>query len=381
MQKAIQADGRLIALGPLAKSYDGRPAFRLERVKPAADSEGTKRQRFELSKRVREGELFGFFEIGGDVETPPLVPGIPHPEDRNVVRYQTNSPTYDEFPVFLERAVNSLVKRDRCEDFHLNPLQVDQASMPVPLERKGLSEKNANGEIGEAADHNRLATLMVPFGFMMMMFLVIMVGGPPLMQGVIEEKMQRIAEVLLGSVSPFDLMMGKLIGMVGVALTLSAVYLGGAYWAAHYFGFAEYLAPEMLVWFVLFLPLSVLMFGSLFIAVGAACTDSKEAQTMMFPVLMLAMIPMFVWLPVVQDPNSTFATWISFFPFATPLLMVLRLAVSPGPPLWQPILGIGIVLATTLLCVYAAGRVFRVGILMQGKGAKVSEVIRWVFRG
>jgi ABC-2 type transport system permease protein len=102
---------------------------------------------------------------------------------------------------------------------------------------------------------------------------------------------------------------------------------------------------------------------------------------LMFPVMMLAMVPMFVWLPVLQDPNSSFSTGISFFPFATPLLMVVRLAVPPGIPLWQPILGVAVVLATTVLCVYAAGRVFRVGILMQGRGAKLRDLIRWVFRG
>jgi ABC-2 type transport system permease protein len=378
-QAALKEDLRLGALAALGKTYDGRPAFRLERVKPASDAAEMRQQRFDLSERVRKGELFGFFEIGRDVEES-LWPNFQR-DDRFAIRYQTNSPTYEEFPKLVEVAIGTMVKRNRSEHYHFDPKKIEKISFPVPREDKGLSQKNAQGEIEEAPEQNRLVFFFLPFGFMMLMFMVIMIGATPLMQGVIEEKMQRIAEVLLGSVQPFELMMGKLIGMVGVALTLAAVYLAGGYWAAHHFGFAEHLPPELLLWFLLFQILAVLMFGSLFIAVGAACTDTKEAQTMMFPVMMLAMVPMFVWLPVVQDPNSSFATGISFFPFATPLLMVLRLAVPPGIALWQPVLGVGIVLATTILCVYAAGRIFRVGILMQGKGAKLSDLVRWVFRG
>ena len=114
------------------------------------------------------------------------------------------------------------------------------------------------------------------------MFLVVMVGATPLIQGVIEEKMQRIAEVLLGSVSPFELMAGKLLGMLGVSLTLAAVYLGGCYAALSRFGFTEYLPPDLLAWFLVFQVLAVLMYGSLFIAVGAACTDAKESQALWF---------------------------------------------------------------------------------------------------
>ena len=196
-----------------------------------------------------------------------------------------------------------------------------------------------------------------------------------------EEKIQRIAEVLLGSVRPFQLMMGKLLGIVGVSLTLVAVYLAGAYWAAERFDFADLIPVDLLVWFLVYQVLSVLMYGSLFIAVGAACTDTKETQTMLLPVMLLACLPMFVMANVIREPNSSFALGASLFPFATPMLMIARQAVPPGIPVWQPVVGVVLVLATTLLCVYAAGRIFRVGILMQGKGARFSQLFQWVFRG
>jgi ABC-2 type transport system permease protein len=84
---------------------------------------------------------------------------------------------------------------------------------------------------------------------------------------------------------------------------------------------------------------------------------------------------------VIQEPNSTLAVWMSLFPFATPMLMVTRLGLPPGIPWWQPLVGVIGVLATTVLCVYAAGRIFRVGLLMQARGAKLRDLARWVLRG
>ncbi len=114
----------------------------------------------------------------------------------------------------------------------------------------------------------------------------------------------------------------------------------------------------MLAWFVVFQALAALMYGSLFIAIGAACTDMKETQNLLWPVMMLAVLPMFVLGSVLQEPNSAVATGLSFFPFATPMLMIVRQSVPPGVENWQPILGVVVVLVTTLLCVWAGGTDF-----------------------
>ena len=96
---------------------------------------------------------------------------------------------------------------------------------------------------------------------------------------------------------------------------------------------------------------------------------------------MLVMSPLFVWLFVVQEPNSPIATGMSFFPPATPTMMMLRLATGATIPVWQPALGIVLLVAATVVCVYVAGRIFRVGILWQGKTPKLSEVFRWALAG
>jgi ABC-2 type transport system permease protein len=90
---------------------------------------------------------------------------------------------------------------------------------------------------------------------------------------------------------------------------------------------------------------------------------------------------MFMLVLVLKEPNGSLVTGMSFFPFATPSLMIGRMAVPPGIPWWQPIAGVAVVLAMTLVCVWAAGRIFRVGVLMQGKGARLGDLARWVLRG
>lgn len=362
-----------------------KPHFVLEDVPVLGGSEGAVNDlRADLSERVRKGEWFGFVEIGPEVfTTAPATEPAPAPGDESSgLRYQSNRPTYYDFPRFMERAVNELVREKRARDEGVDYAKVRQIVRPVPLESRGLSKRDpVTGAVEDASDTGQYAPFFVPFALLMLMFMVIMMSATPLMQGVVEEKMQRIAEVLLGSVRPFELMMGKLLGMSAVSLTITAVYLGGGYWAAHHYGVAEYVGGPLLAWFFVFQALAALMFGSLFIAVGAACTDMKETQNLLWPVMLLACLPMFAVGSVLQEPNSPVATALSFFPFASPMLMIARMAVPPGIPAWQPLLAVLGALVTTVLCVYAAGRIFRVGLLMQGKGAKLGEMVQWVLRG
>jgi ABC-2 type transport system permease protein len=379
-----------------------RPTFAVERVAPSADKpEAIDQQRFDLSERVRQGTLFGFMEIGGRVFEPadskpgsPVAKSIatraddedatalPNGDDRFAIRYQSSSPNYDAFRNWARPVINKVIRDSRYAAEGLPPEKVQAAVQRVPLMNKGLTQRNpATGQFDEARDENPIVSFLAPGGLLMLMFMLILLGSTPLMQGVVEEKMQRIAEVLLGSVRPFELMVGKLLGLVGVSVTLATVYLSGAYWAAHHYGYAELVSIEVLAWFLVYLVLGVLMYGSLFITVGAACSDLRETQAMLWPVMLLAMLPMFCWANVVREPNSAFSTFASFVPNATPMLMLVRVAVPPGIAWWQPAVGMFGVLAATLACIYAAGRVFRVGLLSQGKAATPRELLRWVFQG
>ena len=142
------------------------------------------------------------------------------------------------------------------------------------------------------------------------------------------------------------------------------------------------MVPLRLVpWFIVFQVLAVLLFGSIFMAIGAAVNQMKEAQGLLLPAWLVFMYPLFVWFQVVREPNGSFATWLSLVPPGVPLMMVLRIGADRAVPLWQPLLGVAIMVAFTLAVVAAAGRVFRIGILAQGKTPTLIELARWAWRG
>ena len=200
-----------------------------------------------------------------------------------------------------------------------------------------------------------------------------------MMQSVLEEKMSKISEVLLGSLSPFQLMLGKLLGSIGVALLLATLYLGTALAVAVKFGYGDLARPELLAAAALFIFLGVLLFGSIFMAIGSACNDLKDAQSLMAPVMILALMPAMLWMIVLQRPASPISVGLSLFPPATPMIMLMRMALSPPPPAWQVILSVVLTTLTALFCVWASGKIFRTGLLMQGKAPSFAQLAKWVF--
>ena len=190
--------------------------------------------------------------------------------------------------------------------------------------------------------------------------------------------MQKISEFLVSSVTPFQLMLGKLLGGVGVAVTLSIIYLSAVYGAACYYEVQDYIQPVMFLWFFLFMVLALLIFGSVFSAVGAACSEIRDAQGMMMPIMLFIVVPMVSLGPVIESPSSAFSRAISLFPPATPMLMFLRMAIPPGPPAWEIALGVLLTLAFAAACVWAAGKIFRIGVLSQGQSPDLRQLARWV---
>ena len=359
------------------------PELKLEVVPPSGPGEqDVLRQRAELSKRVEAGELEAVIEIGPEVYSLRTDPNPEAAKDGQVVRWQAKKPGEDFVARYLDRRINDAVQRQRLAAAGIDAAQVRALQQPVPLKTKGLTRPNRQtGQLEDAADEQRLTSFFLPAVLIALMFMVIMIGATPAMQGIVEEKSQRIAEVLLGSVTPFQLMAGKLLGIVGVSSTMAAVYLGGGFILASRYDLTDALTPGLIVWFLVFLLLALLIYGSLFIAIGAAAGDIKDTQTLLMPIMLIACLPFFALGPILMDPNGKVAVACSFFPFASPMVLVARQSVPPGVPAWQMATGIAIVLATTVFCVWAAGRIFRVGILMQGKGARLKDMIRWVVSG
>jgi ABC-2 type transport system permease protein len=325
-----------------------------------------------LSERVRKKEIYGFLDIGANVI-----------EGTAGVTYHSINPVDGSFRAWASTELNEKIRQLRSEKEKVPDATVQRIVKAVEVEDQQLVTRNdKTGEISKPEKANEMAQIFLPMGLMMLIFMSVMVGATPLMQAVMEEKQARISEVLLGSIQPFQLMLGKLAGIVAVTLTTVLLYIAGAFFTLERLGHGDLFPPiQVILWLIMFQTLAVLMYGALFIAIGAAVSDMREAQSAMMPVMIFAMAPMFVWFYVVKEPDSTLSVALSLFPPATPMLMLLRLSGPSGVLLWQPVLGSVLVVLSTVFCVYAAGRIFRVGILMQGKGASLKQMASWVFRG
>jgi len=337
-----------------------------------ADGAGSGSDRIDarLSQRIKEGKLFAFviidkdvFKVGTDA----------------AIRYHSQSPSYMALSNWLGRTVNQEVKRVRSEELGLSQESVMALSIPTPVRNFGLVEPDENGGVADAKEENRIITFAVPFAGLMLMFMMIMSVAPTMLNNVLEEKMQKISEFLISSITPFQLMLGKLLGAVGVGLTLALVYLVAIYGLTHYLGVVDEIPLSLYAWFVFFLSIALIIFGSIFSAIGAACSEIRDAQSLMTPIMMLVIIPLMCFGPVLDSPSSLFSKLISLFPPATPMLMFARIAIPPGPATWEIMLATVLTVLFAIGTVWVAGKIFRIGILSQGQSPSFAKLIGWVF--
>lgn len=342
-------------------------AFLVENVD--VDAEPDQRMDVALAERVKHGELFAFVIIQD---------GVFDASRDAVVRYHSQTPTYRTLPNWLERVINDEIKRQRSVALGLSEEVVTTLSKQTHVKMFGLVEREADGTINEARESDRLLTFAVPFGGLMLMFMMIMSVAPSMLNNVLEEKMQKISEFLVSSVTPMQLMLGKLVGAIGIGLTLSTIYLGAAYGMAVYFEVTDRIPLSLYAWFVFFLFVALVIFGSIFSAIGAACSEIRDAQSLMTPVMLLVIIPMMCMAPILDSPSSTFSRIASLIPPATPMIMFMRIAVPPGPELWEIVLAVILSAGFAVFCVWAAGKVFRIGILSQGQAPSFAKLAQWI---
>jgi ABC-type Na+ efflux pump permease subunit len=351
-----------------------RPAYLMEIVEPRATE--MEAQRIELSDKVRAGELFAFLEIGPDV----LEPG--EDEDRARIAFYSENPAFDDTRHWLTAPVNDRIRNLRVAAADVDIETVERVTRWMSVEGLGLlSVDEDTGEVRGGKQDNTAAVLLMPYAMMMLMFILIMAAVGTLVTAIMEEKGQRIAEVLLGSVRPTQLMAGKLLGAIAVSLTMVTIYLVAGVFVARQVKASDLVPYEALPWFGVYGLAALFMFGAIALALGSACTDPKESQSLMMPMWFLIALPMFVWVPVVKEPVGGLATWLSLIPIYTPMIMLIRIASPVTIPAWQPWVGLVGVILFTALSVWTAGRIFRVGILMQGKPPRITEILRWAVRG
>ncbi len=253
-------------------------------------------------------------------------------------------------------------------------MTTEQVRQLIREPRGAMQTMTAHGE----RKSNELATMFIPLGFMMLLFIAVMTGGQYLVTTVVEEKSSRVMEVLLSAVSPMELMVGKIVGQMLVGLLILVLYSGLSIAALIYFAQTHLLQPMNIVYIIIFFFIAFFVVASMLAAVGSAVTELREAQTLMTPIMVSLMLPYLLWLPVSRAPNSLFSTVLSFIPVINPFVMVIRLGGSEPIPAWQPPVSVLIGVVTVVICAWAAAKVFRIGVLMYGKPPNLKTLIQWV---
>lgn len=228
-------------------------------------------------------------------------------------------------------------------------------------------------------------TYITTFIFIMMLYMTILLWGMAVQRSIIDEKNNRVIEVLLSSLTAFDLMVGKIVGVGAVGLTqyaiwavFGAVLYGYALGSGMFAGMAA-LSAATLVYFVLFYVLGFLFYATMFAAVGAVCNSDQEAQQLQTPIVMCLAFTIVIPMAVMQSPDGAFATVLSMVPFFSPILMFMRINIMT-PPFWQIALSMAILAASIYVSGLVAAKIFRIGILMYGKRPDAREILKWLRR-
>ena len=290
-----------------------------------------------------------------------------------ITREQRNYNVLERF----EKALSDVVLKQRLANEGLDYERVKNLTEPVSME---MNQITATGTVEKKSF---LAEYGVVFVFVMLLYTSIQSWGVTIAKSIVEEKSSRIIEVLLSTLTPRDLIMGKLVGVGMAGLTQLGIWTlvgltltGGAIPMAMATMGSMHIPPITFFYFVTFFILGFMLFASLFMVIGAVSSTEQDAQQMQVLVTLPMLVPLMSLMMFMQNPNSAIAIGMSLFPPFTPLLMMARIILLT-PPLWQILLGMGLMLLTIVVGVTFAARVFRVGILMHGKRPSLRELVHW----
>ena len=351
--------------GRRSQDADEMVTFAASAEPPAADR---KAQRAALDRQVLEKQIDAWVWIdpGVFVDKP--------------VEYHARSVSNVFTQEALRDELSSIVRQARFRQAGIDPARVEELSRSVHLDPQKVSAagSRAEGSLGAAA----LAMVMF-----FILYVSIIMWGQQVMQGVLEEKGSRVIEVVISSVTPFELMMGKLLGICLLGLTQLAIWLGTllVVTAPGVLAAMPFLPPGVsfptlslvtLINFVLLFILGFLAYATLYAGIGASFNSLQEAQQAAGIAMIFVVTPVMIMYPVINDPNSRMATVLSLIPMFTPLLMPLRIAIEM-PPAWQLALAYLLTTAFVVGMVWFCSKIYRVGILMYGKKPTFKEIWKW----
>ena len=289
---------------------------------------------------------------------------------------------YGAYDLFVPSNLDDRADREIQESLH-------EALISARGEAQSLNREKINAIIqvpqvlsvtvtqGDEQQTVRGFNIALPVSVAALLFIGVMTGGQALLTSTVEEKSNRVIEVLLSAVSPMELMAGKLLGQMAVSLLVLALYIAMGLTVLTSLSLFGLFNPWLILYVVIFFVLMYLVFGSLMMAIGAAVKEMREAQGLMMPLMLILMIPWILWMPISRNPNSLSSIALSFLPPVNTFAMLLRMASSAPPPWWQVWLSIAIGVGSVFVAIWFAAKVFRIGLLMYGKPPNFATLIRW----
>lgn len=328
-------------------------------------------QKKRLNELVEKGTLFAFFEIG--------VAPLTSLGDFN---YVSNNLTDGALRDWYGEAATRVVQSLRIKDAKLDPKVAQAIAEQVRFREQKVGKDGDAQDVKSGEKANKYA----PFGFVYLLWVAIFTAAQMLLTNTVEEKSNRIIEVLLSSVSPLELMSGKIWGIAATGLTivgswvvctLLGVWLAPRLITGMDFPLMEVIGdPLYLISFVAYFLGGYLLFAAILVGLGSVTNSLKEAQNLLQPVFVLMMVPLVSMFFVVQEPNGTVAKVLSYIPLFTPFTMMNR---AGGPPAAYEYVITGLLLLVSVIVAFRlAGKVFRIGVLMTGNPPKLREILGWL---
>ncbi len=279
----------------------------------------------------------------------------------------------------LERSVNNVLVAERLTSAGLDPERVGELTRRVDLKTFKLG---AGGE--ETRDQGQ--AFLLSYFFVLIIYMTVLMYGMYVMRGVLEEKSSHIVEVIISTVKPFELMLGKVLGIGAVGLTQMLLWssLGLALSAPLVLGAVGLAGLELptiplslMVFFVVYFVLGYLLFGTLYAGVGAAFDTEQDAQNFQAVITIFLVIPLVLIVQIMNQPDGALSVVLSLIPFFTPILMFLRMTLTQVPPV-QIAASVVLMVAAILVMAWLVGKIYRVGILMHGSKPKIKDLARWL---
>ena len=307
------------------------------------------------------GEIEGYCVIRGDA----TAEGSIEYRSKNVGDFRLSNR--------LEECLKGIIAERKLASLGIDPSVLGQITSHVDLKLVRLSKSGEEEESGFAR------VFYTAYVFLMMLFFLIVTSGQLLVRSVIEEKSNRIVEILVSSCSPTELMAGKVLGLSGLGLTQMAFWALLGVPIALQFGIV--LVPiEQIALLVLYFVLGYLFYAAIFIAVGSPLTTEQEAQQMNSYIVLVLIIPIVLALPAMQHPDAEWLKILTYIPFLTPTMMALRIPIQM-PDATEILATIFLMIGSIVGAMWVAGRIFRIAILATGKRPKLSEMAEWVRTG